>query len=427
MFANGQALNNQAMKTLVKIAMIVLMSAGAWMMPQKAEAQFPGITFQVFYDQLSPYGAWVYDPSYGYVWIPDEGLGFLPYGTGGHWVFTVYGWTWISDYPWGWAPFHYGRWNFDPYYGWIWVPGNEWGPAWVSWRMCNGYYGWAPLGPGITIQMTFRPGFFIPEDHWMFVRDRDFDRPDLDRHFVGRRDNHDLIRNSRAIQNTHTDNSRNVTYVTGPNAKEVRGITGRDIKPLPVKEYSQPGRTIVGKDQVEIYRPPISREEVNGNKPIPANVFQKNEIKGVSERSKGTLVKPTPTSNERTVKEQTPPFGRTVTPKYERDNKGNPNTNTIKQGGSVNSVPSREAGTINNERRQLPPQKITPSNENHPNGMNNQGRTVNPSNENKTRGQAIQQQNRTTPSNVKTSESKRNPAVAPSKTSKTETTVRRVK
>jgi hypothetical protein len=384
------------MKTLAKIAMIVLMSAGAWMMPQKAKAQFPGITFQVFYDQLSPYGAWVYDPGYGYVWIPDESAGFLPYGTGGHWVYTVYGWTWVSDYPWGWAPFHYGRWNYDPYYGWIWIPGNEWGPAWVSWRMCNGYYGWAPLGPGITIQMTFSPGFFIPEDRWMFVRDRDFDSPDLERHFVGRRDNHDLIRNSRAIQNTRTDNSRNVTYVTGPDARDVRSITGRDIKPLPVKEYTQPGRTIIEKDQIEIYRPPVSREEINGKKPTPVNVFQKNEIKGVSERSKGALVKPATIPNERTVvKEQTPPSGRTVTPKYDKDNKGKLNTNTVKQGGNVNSVPSREAGTINNEGKQLPPQRITPSNGNRSNGMNNQNRTVKPSNENKTRGQAIQQQNKT--------------------------------
>ncbi len=64
---------------------------------------------------------------------------------------TEYGWTWLSDYPWGWAPFHYGRWDFDNSFGWFWIPGNEWGPAWVTWRRANGYYGWAPMSPGINL------------------------------------------------------------------------------------------------------------------------------------------------------------------------------------------------------------------------------------------------------------------------------------
>ena len=30
----------------------------------------PQPTYQVFYDELGPYGSWVEYPSYGYVWIP---------------------------------------------------------------------------------------------------------------------------------------------------------------------------------------------------------------------------------------------------------------------------------------------------------------------------------------------------------------------
>src|SRR3546814_40389 len=123
------------------------------------------ISFQTFYDELSPYGSWIDDPDYGYVWIPDVEQDFHPYATRGHWVTTSYGNTWVSDYNWGWAPFHYGRWKYDDYYGWMWVPGYEWGPAWVSWRSGGDYYGWAPLQPGISIGISVN----LPLFQWIFV------------------------------------------------------------------------------------------------------------------------------------------------------------------------------------------------------------------------------------------------------------------
>ena len=127
-------------------------------MQNRASAQQPDVSFQVFYDQLSPYGQWIDYPNYGYVWIPDAGSDFAPYSTRGHWIITDYGFTWVSDYDWGWAPFHYGRWDYDNYYGWFWIPDNEWGPAWVSWRRADGYYGWEPMGPGISINISFGQG-----------------------------------------------------------------------------------------------------------------------------------------------------------------------------------------------------------------------------------------------------------------------------
>ena len=93
------------------------------------------VSYQDFYDELSPYGHWVDYPGQGYVWVPDAGADFRPYSTNGHWVWSDnYEWVWVSDYDWGWAPFHYGRWDNDPTYGWYWVPGYEWSPAWVAWR-----------------------------------------------------------------------------------------------------------------------------------------------------------------------------------------------------------------------------------------------------------------------------------------------------
>ena len=108
-----------------------------------------------FEADLAPYGDWYDDPQYGRVWSPSTtvvGSDFSPYATGGQWSLTQYGWTWLSDYPWGWAPFHYGRWATVASRGWAWVPGTIWGPAWVSWRMGDGYAGWAPLPPsGLAI------------------------------------------------------------------------------------------------------------------------------------------------------------------------------------------------------------------------------------------------------------------------------------
>src|SRR5258705_12288373 len=117
------------MKTVIKIFILfIILNASTWMVPQKALSQV-SVNFQIFYDDLSPYGNWVDNSEYGYVWVPRVPRGFYPYGSNGHWIYTYYGWTWISEYSWGWAPFHYGRWLYDSWDGWLWVPDNEWGPG----------------------------------------------------------------------------------------------------------------------------------------------------------------------------------------------------------------------------------------------------------------------------------------------------------
>ncbi len=115
--------------------------------------------YQGFEETLSPYGNWIDDGSHGRVWVPAVGIvggDFTPYFSGGYFVLTEYGWTWLSQYPWGWAPFHYGRWIVLAGYGWAWVPGTLWAPAWVTWRWCDGYVGWAPAPPrGLTVAAAF--------------------------------------------------------------------------------------------------------------------------------------------------------------------------------------------------------------------------------------------------------------------------------
>src|SRR5690606_41074587 len=48
---------------------------------------------------------------------------------------------------------------------WAWIPGYEWGPAWVDWRSGGGYYGWAPMSPGISVNVNVG----VPLDLWVFL------------------------------------------------------------------------------------------------------------------------------------------------------------------------------------------------------------------------------------------------------------------
>ena len=110
-------------------------------------APYAAAEFEIeeFYDALAPFGDWVADERFGYVWYPNAvQQGWRPY-TVGNWVYTEeYGWYWDSPEPFAWAVYHYGRWGYDEEYGWYWVPGDTWSPAWVQWRYSDEYVGWAP-------------------------------------------------------------------------------------------------------------------------------------------------------------------------------------------------------------------------------------------------------------------------------------------
>ncbi len=275
------------MKSKVKILTIFLaLIISSVIFSKQVSAQGPQVSFQVFYDQLSPYGQWVEYPEYGYVWLPDAGSDFVPYSSGGHWIYTEYGWTWVSDYAWGWAPFHYGRWDFDDNYGWFWIPDTEWAPAWVSWRRANGYYGWEPMEPGISLSISFGRGYDSRRDHWIFVQDRDIDRPDINNYYVGRTDHDRIVRSSVVINNTYIDKSRNTTYISGPDRADIQRATGRRVNPVAVQEYNKPGQDM-SNGQFRIYRPQVMKNNDRGQKPAPSRVINLKDVKP-SERNATT-------------------------------------------------------------------------------------------------------------------------------------------
>ena len=247
------------MKSLNKIwgigLLVMLLSL---VVPGKSMAQGGYISDQEFYDDLEPYGTWVSDPEYGEVWVPDVQGDFRPYATGGHWVITEYGNTWVSDYDWGWAPFHYGRWRYDDYYGWEWIPGHEWAPAWVCWRHGGGYYGWAPLRPGISINIVIGGGYDAPDYYWTCAPQAYITSPRIYNYYVPRERSITIIRNTTVINNTYVNN--NVTYVSGPRVQEIRQVThDNNVRVYNINNASRPGAAIVSRNAVNIYRPAVQK------------------------------------------------------------------------------------------------------------------------------------------------------------------------
>jgi len=247
------------MKNLIKLPAIVLglllLLTGT---TQRVMAQDEDISLQSFYDELSPYGTWIQDPQYGYVWRPDADQGeFRPYYTNGKWAMTEYGNTWVSNYDWGWAPFHYGRWVYNRYNQWVWIPDTTWGPAWVSWRSGGGYYGWAPMGPGMNVSVSFN----IPSLWWVFVPQRNIYYDSFPRYYSRR--NVVIINNTTIINNTYVRN-RN-TYYSGPRADEIRRYTGRDVNVYSVNRSSRPGRSGINGGKIDIYSPRPGRGSSNAN------------------------------------------------------------------------------------------------------------------------------------------------------------------
>ncbi len=278
----------------------------------------PAYGYQEFYSELSPYGDWV-NYNGNYAWVPRVESGFQPYDTNGHWVNTQYGWTWASDYRWGWAAFHYGRWAYEPVYGWMWNPGNTWGPAWVSWRQSSNYYGWAPLGPSVSINFGG-----CPADHYVFVQNGYMDNPHFHDYVVDRSRNTTIINNTTVINNTTIINN-NTTIVTGPSVQNVEQVSGRRISSVNLTESSRAGTTTVQNGQVNMYRPNIQALQRSATAPKPTNVVNVTQLRPVPTASRLT---PTVNANVNVVNKT--------------------NLNNINQNNSGNAPIQRQSTNLNN-------------------------------------------------------------------------------
>src|SRR6187401_418261 len=250
------------MKRILKASLIAIVVLLFGAVQNKTFAQVSvNVSFQSFYDELSPYGDWISYPEYGYVWRPANRYNdFQPYRSEGHWAWSDDGWLWVSDYEWGWAPFHYGRWVYDSYEGWLWVPDYEWAPAWVVWRGGGDYYGWAPMSPGININLYLGNRYNVPYNYWCFAPSRYITSPHLSNYYIDRGRNTTIINHTTIINNY----SSNRDYVIGPSRNEVERYTGSRISPVRIRESQRAGRTIARNNEVSIYKPYINRGSDRG-------------------------------------------------------------------------------------------------------------------------------------------------------------------
>ena len=217
----------------------------------------------VFYDALTPYGAWVDIEGYGRCWQPSVEIinpAWQPYCDRGHWVYSDCGWYWLSDYSWGWAPFHYGRWFRHNGLGWCWAPDTVWGPSWVSWRYSNDYCGWAPLPPAAC----FRPGagftyfgrpvgfsfdFGLAANCYTFVPVRNFCDNRLSRFTVARDQVARIYKNTVVTTQIVNDHSRIINH--GIPAERIAAATHSHIRQVVVRETSVPAAQGVPDERID--------------------------------------------------------------------------------------------------------------------------------------------------------------------------------
>src|SRR6187399_252388 len=318
------------MKRILKASLVAIVVLLFGAVQNKSSAQVSlSVSFQSFYDELSPYGDWISYPEYGYVWRPDNRYSdFQPYRSEGHWAWSDDGWLWVSDYEWGWAPFHYGRWVYDSYEGWLWVPDYEWAPAWEVWRGGDDYYGWAPMSPGISINLYLGNRYNVPSNYWCFAPSRYITSPHLSNYYIDRGRNTTIFNHTTIINNY----SSNRGYVIGPSRNEVERYTGSRINPVRIRESQRAGRTIERSNEVSIYKPYINRGSDRGAPRTFENSRQRSQS----------------VSTDRNVARQERPYQNRGSQQTERQQYPNQNDQRVER----QQVPDQNTQRV--ERQQIP-------------------------------------------------------------------------
>jgi hypothetical protein len=192
------------------------------------------VTIGGFYDELSPYGHWVYTDRWGEVWYPDAvDASWQPYSNG-EWVWTDYGWTWVSYDAWGGDPYHYGCWTYETSYGWLWVPGTVWAPSWVTWSYNDSYIGWAPLSPSFSLSYSGYAGspVVLAPTSYVYVPAQQFVSTNVSTVRVPMTQNASILPSATNV--TRLAVSGGVVRNTALAPAQVERISGKHIAPVPI-------------------------------------------------------------------------------------------------------------------------------------------------------------------------------------------------
>ena len=267
------------------------------------------VTYNTFYETLSPYGSWVEVPGAGWCWRPSVAVvdvNWQPYGDGGTWVWSDCGWYWRSSYSWGWAPFHYGRWHRAAGFGWCWTPDYQWAPAWVTWRSSGAHCGWAPLPPSsgwtVGVGLTWRGGraafdcdFGLGFDSFVYVGWNRFCDPSPWRHRLGRSEIASVHQQTRVVNDIRGNNNTGVNVVgnnntviinNGPGLDPVQKHTRGEIRKARLVDSPDAGRASASRHTgtataLPVYRPTINAS-ASGARPAPSTALLARQERGVN-------------------------------------------------------------------------------------------------------------------------------------------------
>jgi hypothetical protein len=239
----------------------------------------------------------------------------------------------------------------------------------------------------MSVSMSFSNEYDNHNNHWMFVRDRDIERSDINHYYVNRSDYERIGRSSTVINNTYVDNSRNTTYVSGPSRTQVQKVVGRTITPVVIQENNKPGQ-VISNGQLRIYRPQVEKNN-SGRQTAPTRVTNINDVKRTPARNKlnqnqtGNPENRTITQPVRTVEPQNnniqPNQPRNVNQQENKQVQQNNVSTPIYPNRNIQPVQSPGSNPSDNNSPVRKPDAVTPQNTNQ---QQVPQRNVNPQNNN---------------------------------------------
>jgi hypothetical protein len=278
-----------AMKTKL-LALSLALAAALVPVTSRAETE---VSFEFFYNNLSPHGEWVEVGDYGTCWRPNRvDEDWSPY-TDGYWTYTDAGWTWVSYEDFGDICYHYGRWVRADEVGWCWVPDYEWGPAWVSWRQTDEHIGWAPLPPearwrpSVGFSVWVDDHYDIGPDYYNFCPVVSFGAPIIRHVCVPRVSVINIFARTVNITNISFNSYSNSVFCGGPNYTV---INQRLVNPIPTLKIVKNttiinnnytiirNKKVVG-NTLQVFAPRIvEKSAANGIKPKITKVVAKEKV-----------------------------------------------------------------------------------------------------------------------------------------------------
>ena len=213
-----------------------------------------------FYEELSPYGDWVYTRDFGWAWFPRNVHAYWRPYNDGRWVMTEYGWTWVSYEPFGWATYHYGRWAGIRASAGSGFPARSGVPrgcpgraaeATSAGRRCRPQVGFQ-VGVGIQLG-GFNLSVGIRPDYYNFVPERSFLEPRLSGYWCPTARNVTIIHNTTNVTNyTYIDNR---VINRGIDVARIEQATGHRVQSSASPTRKEKAAHRGGEGEVRIYRP----------------------------------------------------------------------------------------------------------------------------------------------------------------------------